>query len=61
MKGLTIVHKKIEGERNKRVIVTSETLNRNPILNQPISGARISKKYIPESRIEINEWFKKIF
>tara|TARA_R110000737_G_scaffold91260_1_gene123547 strand:+ start:1538 stop:1723 length:186 start_codon:yes stop_codon:yes gene_type:complete len=61
MKGLTIVHKKIEGERNKRVIVTSDTLARNPILDQPISGARISSKYIPESRIEINEWFKKIF
>lgn len=55
MKGITIVHKKA------KVIVSSEVLKMNPILNMPISGIGISKKFIPATKISINEWFKKIF
>tara|TARA_R110000787_G_scaffold126553_1_gene237871 strand:- start:3526 stop:3711 length:186 start_codon:yes stop_codon:yes gene_type:complete len=61
MKGLKITHKRIEGKKTIEVSVFSYLLITNPILNQPISGSRFSSKYIPEAKISINEWFKKIF
>mgnify|MGYP003663948284 CR=1 FL=1 len=44
-----------------KIKVISESLNRNPLLNQPISRVKIKRKYIPKHRLTINEWFTKIF
>jgi hypothetical protein len=61
MEGITIFYKRESGQKRQHIIVISDILKKNPILNKPISGVKISAKFIPKSRPGINEWFKKIF